>query len=194
MAENLSDVHRNLLQLLLGSGALRENDLLELCRQCVDAHKDDARRMGVRMTSDDERDRRTLDRLMTLDINAAVDPFGMKVAKRRHADGNVYFGLVNLRDDAAAKLATPLSKPQQEFAHKLIAAISANENKSINEIDAQNVRTEVAEKLSASDTAACLQRLESGGWLDKSDDVFKLGVRTELQHMYTRDETEVGQA
>ena len=42
-------------------------------------------------------------------------------------------------------------------------------------------------KLSASDAGKCLERLERGHWLAKSDDGFySLGVRTELQRRYMK--------
>lgn len=49
-------------------------------------------------------------------------------------------------------------------------------------------------KLSVSDAGKCLERLERGQWLFKSDDgYYTLGVRTELQRRYLADEAQRSQ-
>ena len=41
-------------------------------------------------------------------------------------------------------------------------------------------------KINASEAQECLQRLEEGQWLAKSDEgVYSIGIRCELQRMYT---------
>ena len=60
--------------------------------RCARRAQDEARSAGIRMSGDDERDRKTLDKLLSTEINAAVDAFGMKVAKRKHGE-HVYYGL-----------------------------------------------------------------------------------------------------
>jgi len=186
------DIHRNLHQLLLEAGAISETELLEFCQNCIDQHRDAARTAGIRFGNDTVKNSKLLDKMVSMDLSAKLVPLGMKVAKMRFkGDGLVYFGIVNLRDDAIVKHATDLGKPQQEFLHKLVVAINSSDDKSLESIDAQNVRLELSPgvRLSIDDTLTCLQRLEQGQWLTKSDEgAYSLGVRSEMQGLYMRDQ------
>jgi len=181
---------QNLLQLLMQSGALAEEELIELYASCVEAHRSAARAADLRVDTNVDTNRTVVDRLLREDLKAQLDPLGLKIAKMKHRDGKVYYGIANLRDDATASVANDMAKPQQEFTHKLINAIRRSSNRSIDPMDAQNMRTELEEgRMTDAETGLCLDRLVESKWLDKdSEGTFLLGVRSEMQLMYARDD------
>jgi len=64
--------------------------------------------------------------------------------------------------------------------------IDSSEDKEIDELAAHNKRLECQPRVSSEDATSCLQQLEHGQWLHKSDDgSFSLGIRILLQRMYT---------
>ena len=107
------------MQLLLDRGAFSEAELLDLLNQCVQQFPDDAKRARIKLHNDD-RDKEVLDRVVKTELSDLLEPLAMKVAKSRSkADKQVYYGLVNLREDDFAKLARSLSEKEQEFFHRL---------------------------------------------------------------------------
>ena len=70
------------------------------------------------------------------------------------------------------------------------------QNKRIEATEAANLGRDLtaSAKLSVSDAHKCLERLERGRWLAKSDEgYYSLGVRTELQRMYIEQKAEEAQ-
>ena len=97
----LSDVHRNLLQMLLHEGAYSQQDLLDLFEQCVDSHHGSAKVARIKWRpGDDEANEATLERMLMTEMNTYLDPIGLKVAKKRHRS-RLHYGLVNLVSEAA---------------------------------------------------------------------------------------------
>ena len=181
-------VHQNLMQVLLGAGAIAEEDLLVKLQECVDTHRQDATKAKLRMTDDDERNRATLDSVVSTINDKIEDSLAMKVAKAKNKlDKKVYYGIVNLRSDDFVKHATNLDKGEQELFYKVLEEIDNIDDKDkwIDPMEAQNKRLECQSKVSSDDASACLQQLEHDQWLHKSDDGnYTLGIRVVLQRMY----------
>lgn len=186
-------VHRNVAQLLLDEGIFSETTLVDHLGECIERYKDDAKRARLKRTHDDKKDQEMLNGVVTT-INVQLEPLGLKVARmksRISGDWERYYGIVNLNEDDFSKQDW-LSKSEQEFFHKLVEEILESETKQIDAVDAANMgRTlSATSKLSASDAGKCLERLERGQWLSKSDDGnYSLGVRTELQRRYLTEDS-----
>jgi len=185
-----TDVHRNVMQLLLGAGAVTEEDLLSKLGECIETHRDDAKRAKLKLVGDHDKEKAVLDGVVSV-LNSQLDALAMKVAKvRSKHDKHVYYGLVNLRSDDFIKQGTNLDKGEQELFYKILEAIDACHDKDIEEMVAHNKRLDCQPRVSSEDATACLQQLEHGQWLHKSDDgVFSLGVRILLQRMYAGTES-----
>eukprot|EP00965_Chrysotila_dentata_P213848 6187871-Pleurochrysis_carterae.AAC.2 len=84
---------QNLLQLLMQSGALAEEELIELYASCVEAHRSAARAADLRVDTNVDTNRTVVDRLLREDLKAQLDPLGLKIAKMKHRDGKVYYGI-----------------------------------------------------------------------------------------------------
>lgn len=192
-----SDVHKNVAQLLLSAGALPEDDLLEKLKECVAAHAAEAKRARLKVHATDNEKNLALLAAVVKDINAALEPLGVKVGRKRDKhDRLVYYGLANLRfDDKAAAAATPLGRAEQEFFHKLAAAIGAAPARELDAIEAENVRLQLSggNKLSEAETARCLQRLEESKWLARCGPEdgagYTLGIRAIIQDDYSVKES-----
>ena len=187
-----SDVHKNVAQLLLSAGALPEDDLLDKLKECVAAHAAEAKRARLKVHASDNEKNLALLAAVVKDINAALEPLGVKVGRKRDKhDRLVYYGLANLRfDDKAAAAATPLGRAEQEFFHKLAAAIGAAPARELDAIEAENVRLQLSggNKLSEAETARCLQRLEESKWLARCGPEdgagYTLGIRAIIRDDY----------
>eukprot|EP00326_Haptolina_ericina_P002325 CAMPEP_0181203078 /NCGR_PEP_ID=MMETSP1096-20121128/19190_1 /TAXON_ID=156174 ORGANISM="Chrysochromulina ericina, Strain CCMP281" /NCGR_SAMPLE_ID=MMETSP1096 /ASSEMBLY_ACC=CAM_ASM_000453 /LENGTH=189 /DNA_ID=CAMNT_0023293647 /DNA_START=49 /DNA_END=618 /DNA_ORIENTATION=- len=177
-------VHRNMNQLLLEGGAFSETDLLELLRRCIEAHDSRIVLKG------DASDLQTLDNLVSNECSKMLEPLGIKIAKvRNRAEQQMYYGVVNLRsDDPFAQLANCLSTKEQEFFHRMINEMATPERSGkIDAMEAASLGRELsgANKLNPSEAQECLQRLEEGQWLTKSEEgVYSVGIRCELQKRY----------
>ena len=190
----MGDVQRNMCQLLLAHGIFSERQLLDLFEQCIVQHKADAKRARLTHTGDDDKDRRTL--MAVIDaLNGQLESLGMKIAKlRSRASGSEdwYYGVVNLGgDDPFSRLADSLNKAEQEYFHKLITRILESEDMEGDRLCLESelaisVRQDLSSaKMTQNEAVACLERLERGNWLAKSDEGnYSLGVRTELQRRY----------
>lgn len=197
MSAEYGDVHRNLLQLLLDRGVFTEQDLLKKFAECIQEHKDDAKRAKLRYHSDDpERNLKALQSVVD-QLDEQLKTLGMKVARMRSKASGVqetYFGIVDLNSsDTFSKLASPLGKAEQEFFRRVVADILASEDKEIDSASAKNIgRDLTTSKLNGAEAEACLERLERGFWLVKAvydDEVrYKLGVRSEFQQRYAPTE------
>ena len=83
MSAEYGDVHRNLLQLLLDRGVFTEQDLLKKFAECIQEHKDDAKRAKLRYHSDDpERNLKALQSVVD-QLDEQLKTLGMKVARMR---------------------------------------------------------------------------------------------------------------
>lgn len=175
---------QNVLQLLLHEGALTEAELIEHVVACVEAHARAAKANNLRVPPTEEGRQEFMRKIVLEDISPQLERLGMKVAMKKF-DGTPYFGLVNIRDDEQ-RLASDLGKPQNEFFHLVVSAIQAASDKSIDAVDAGNLRLEMkVGKLTIDEVDECISHLISGGWLQKSADSFyTLGIRSELQLMY----------
>ncbi|KAL1511608.1 hypothetical protein AB1Y20_006402 [Prymnesium parvum] len=182
-----SDVHRNLVQLFLEHGVFSESTLLDLLAQCIDAFPIDARRHNIRLTGSDT-DKETLDRVAKLEISELLEPLAMKVAKRRYGvDKQMYYGLINLRNDSFAKLSNNLSEKELEFFHAILREVSSEGGSAfITEADALSLipSLKLLPRISDKDAKACIMKLVAGKWLCSKEDGLGAGIRYELQRMY----------
>ena len=184
-------------QLLLDQGVFSEDDLLELFSECVERHAKEAKRAKLKIQHDPDRDKRTLQQVVDL-INGNLDPLGLKVVRHRYRNGpppdgawQTYYGVVNLNEDDGFAKQEWLSKSEQEFFHTLVGQILGSDDGQIDAVEATNLRHDASStaKLSGDAASKCLEQLELGQWLAKSDDGFySLGVRTELQRRYWSDD------
>ena len=198
MAAAASIVHKNMMQLLLGVGAITQEELMSKLEECIQTHPNEAKRAKLRvatagaMVEDKvvDQDKATLDAVVKV-LNDQLEALGMKIAKGKH-DKKVYYGLVNLRSDDLVKHGTNLDKGEQDFLHKILDEIDACDEtpKEIEEMVAHNKRNECQPRLNSDDASACLQQLEHEQWLYKSDEGnFSLGIRIILQRMYQPNAT-----
>jgi hypothetical protein len=192
-----SDVHRNICQLLLDRGVFSEDDLLEQLGECIDRHKHAAKRAKLTLKHDDARDRKMLHEVVD-HISKQLTPLGLKVARvksRVMGTHLLYYGIVNLDEDDGFGKQEWLSKSEQEFFYKVVAEILSSDDKEIDSVAAQNLGQDLTSttKLTNSQACKCLERLELGQWLAKSDDgIYSLGVRTEIQRQYWSEEPTKG--
>ena len=196
------DVLRNLTQLLLDRGVFTEHDLLERFAACLDTHKHDAKRAKLRyhaVDQDSENAERNAERnlkalqAVVASTNDQLKTLGMMVKRTKSkASGTqeTYYGLVDLNsNDDFSKLATTLTKSEQEYFRKVVTQILGSDDKQVCSADAKNIgRDLTSSKLNASEAEGCLEKLERGSWLAKrvGDDevLYTLGVRTELQQLF----------
>ena len=78
----MTDVHRNITQLLLEEGALSESDLINHMGDCIDLHKHEAIKGRLKRTHDEARDKKTLEAVVDR-INGQLDPLGLKIANMK---------------------------------------------------------------------------------------------------------------
>ena len=103
-ASSGSDVHRNIAQLLLEEGIFAETDLLEHLGECIEKHKDQAKRARLKRTHDQTKDGAMLTTVVE-DINKQLEPLGLKVARMKSRNGSdsgafqLYYGVVNLDEE-----------------------------------------------------------------------------------------------
>merc|ERR1712005_62304 len=77
-----SDVHRNICQLLLDEGVKSEEDLLDNLGECIDRHKESAKRARVKLHDDVNKNAATLESIVQV-INDQLQPLGFKVARMK---------------------------------------------------------------------------------------------------------------
>lgn len=191
MAMSTTDCHRNMCQLLLDHGVFSEDELLEQLGESIERHKrdiaDKRESKRLKLHHEEQRDLKTLAAVIE-HINEQIEPFGMKVARMKSQTSGtwqVYYGVVNLAEEDGFKQEW-LSKSEQEFFHLLVGEIIGSDSKQIESSEAAALGRDLSQtKLSAAEAHRCLERLELGQWLAKSDDGhYSLGVRTELQRRY----------
>ena len=187
-------MHRNVCQLLLEHGVFGEEDLIDRLGDCIDRHKQDAKRLKIKRHDDESRNQQQLGKVVD-QVNAQLEPLQLKVARMRSkisGEWLTYYGVVNLNeDDALGAHAVSLSKSEQEFFHRLVGDILSCDERRVEATEATNIGRDLVSttRLSAADANRCLEKLELGQWLAKSDDGFySLGVRTELQRRYMSDD------
>ena len=61
MAAAASIVHKNLMQLLLGIGAITQEELMSKLEECIQTHPNEAKRAKLRLVEDVDKDKATLD-------------------------------------------------------------------------------------------------------------------------------------
>ena len=66
------------MQVLLGAGAMAEDDLLSKLQECIELHQDAARRAKLKFVDNKEQDKATLDSVISV-LNTQLDPLGLKV-------------------------------------------------------------------------------------------------------------------
>ena len=136
MAAESSDVHRNITQLLLDEGIFPEATLIDHLGECADRHDKEAKRAKIKMHQDG-RDAETLKKVVEK-INGQLQPLGLMIARMKSkitGQYEVYYGLVNVQDDSFAKQEW-LKKPEQEFFHKLVEAITDSDDKQVEAVAA----------------------------------------------------------
>ena len=71
------------MQVLLGAGAMAEDDLLSKLQECIELHQDAARRAKLKFVDNKEQDKATLDSVISV-LNTQLDPLGLKVRRARN--------------------------------------------------------------------------------------------------------------
>ena len=74
----LAPRQKNMMQVLLGAGAMAEEDLLSKLQECIELHQDAARRAKLKFVDNKEQDKATLDSVISV-LNTQLDPLGLKV-------------------------------------------------------------------------------------------------------------------
>ena len=74
----LAPRQKNMMQVLLGAGAMAEDDLLSQLQECIELHQDAARRAKLKFVDNKEQDKATLDAVISV-LNTQLDPLGLKV-------------------------------------------------------------------------------------------------------------------
>ena len=74
----LAPRQKNMMQVLLGAGAMAEDDLLSKLQECIELHQDAARRAKLKFVDNKEQDKATLDSVISV-LNTQLDPLGLKV-------------------------------------------------------------------------------------------------------------------
>ena len=74
----LAPRQKNMMQVLLGAGAMAEDDLLSKLQECIELHQDAARRAKLKFVDNKEQDKATLDAVISV-LNTQLDPLGLKV-------------------------------------------------------------------------------------------------------------------
>ena len=80
----LAPRQKNMMQVLLGAGAMAEDDLLSKLQECIELHQDAARRAKLKFVDNKEQDKATLDSVISV-LNTQLDPLGLKVRQRLYA-------------------------------------------------------------------------------------------------------------
>lgn len=73
---------KNMMQALLGAGAIAEDDLLSKLEDCIGLHQDAAKRARLKFADNKDQDKATLDSVVSV-LNTQLDPLGLKVRGRR---------------------------------------------------------------------------------------------------------------
>ena len=126
----MTDVHRNITQLLLEEGVYSESDLMNLMGDCIDLHKREALKGRLKRTHEEAHDKKTLKAVVDR-INEQLQPLQLKIAvmksKQLSGEYETYYGLVNLNEhDGFAKQGW-LNKSEQEFFHNIVEEILASD-------------------------------------------------------------------
>ena len=72
------DSQKNMMQALLGAGAMAEDDLLSKLEECIGLHQDAAKRAKLKFADNKDQDKATLDSVVSV-LNTQLDPLGLKV-------------------------------------------------------------------------------------------------------------------
>ena len=72
---------KNMMQALLGAGAIAEDDLLSKLEDCIGLHQDAAKRAKLKFVDNKDQDKATLDSVVSV-LNTQLDPLGLKVRGR----------------------------------------------------------------------------------------------------------------
>uniref|UniRef100_A0A7S2GTV5 Non-structural maintenance of chromosomes element 1 homolog n=1 Tax=Haptolina brevifila TaxID=156173 RepID=A0A7S2GTV5_9EUKA len=133
----MGDVQRNLCQILLDQGAVSEAHMLEYFHECYERHKESAKQAKLRWydeTKSDEsrkKNQETLSSIMDA-LNEQLKEFSLRVIRaksKQSGEPEWYYGVVNMNsEDAFSQLANSLSKPEQEFFQKCVAALATRLN------------------------------------------------------------------
>ena len=83
---------KNVMQALLGAGAMAEDDLLSKLEECIEVHRDAAKRAKLKTAESKDQNKATLDSVVSV-LNTQLDPLGLKVCstsacpRGRHTEG-----------------------------------------------------------------------------------------------------------
>ena len=67
------DSQKNMMQALLGAGAMAEDDLLSKLEECIGLHQDAAKRAKLKFADNKDQDKATLDSVVSV-LNTQLDP------------------------------------------------------------------------------------------------------------------------
>ena len=85
-------VSRRGMLALLGAGGMAEDDLLSKLEECIEVHRDAAKRAKLKTAESKEQNKATLDSVVSV-LNTQLDPLGLKVRstsacpRGRHTEG-----------------------------------------------------------------------------------------------------------
>ena len=162
----MTDAHRLLVQSFLSQKFMREEELkhkLELLNRNCDLDCDLLRAVRV--------------------INKRLELLSLRVQKARSEDrGQIYYGLVNLREDEAAKLGAEYGQSERLFFKECFEAILGCEKGKVSSLELLGMESAYgAGRKRVTEKEAQLEQFTKDGWLSSSDGKFYPGPRTVLE-------------
>ncbi|KAG8467245.1 hypothetical protein KFE25_000561 [Diacronema lutheri] len=190
------DMHRAMLQSLLGAGEVSEDEMLALTRQLVDIYRADLATSRYRRYTSAAVNGAMVDDCVN-EINHQLEFLALKVAKAHCAsDGAFHYALVNLVHDDHANKGHTFMPAQIALFAKVRDEIEQNEEgaaatgvASIDVMGAENLRLDLGQGLKMDDALyqTTIEKLIAQRWLEVGGDdesEIRLGPRSVLQAQY----------
>ena len=159
----MNDAHRMLVQSFLSKKFIREEELkqkIELLNRNYDWECDLIRAVRV--------------------INKRLELLSLRVQKARSEDsGQLYYGLVNLREDEAAKLGAEYGQVERLFFKDCFEAILGCETGKVSSLELLGMDGGARKRVTERETL--LELFTKDGWLSSSDGKYYPGPRTVLE-------------
>ncbi|XP_065183099.1 non-structural maintenance of chromosomes element 1 homolog [Sycon ciliatum] len=170
-ATKLSDSHRYFLQTFTSRSILNEADTVQL-------FVDSSRQFNDRDPSVAQFPS------FLKDINSRLQPLSLEI--RRGTDeehGKIFFALVNLHQDEAAKLATDFDAKEIGYFKKVMDLIIAADDGVCSSVELVNAGAELQPHVGVSEATSLLERLAQDEWLsnNKDEGYLFLGARTMIE-------------
>ena len=116
-------------------------------------------------------------------INKRLEPLSLRLQKARSEDkGQLYYGLVNLREDEAAKLGAEYGQVERQFFKDCLQAILDCETGEVSSIELLGVNITIGGgRKKVTEKESMLERFTRDGWLSNALGKFYPGPRTVLE-------------